>query len=777
MKKIFRFLSSIHFAIILITLVTLFVIGGTFIESFTGSHRYAAYFTYNNPFFLALLWGFFVNILFSALRRWPFRIKHIPFLITHLGLLMVLGGALLKSYYGTQGSLAISEGASSQLIYLSDTFALRLEKRDENEQKDVVDYIKIEKPYARNLTLNEELFPKLGIQLIDHYPHAIESKETWFKGDFLYLAGNPPVPVVEIENDDYSKLSKGVPFSSWNLAAYKNDDIEGLSKAIYLDGLYVVIKDTYEGRIIYEGLLSHILKDTLQIPSGSIEAKLVFPFSPISGLESPELSICYTPLFLSAEWIKIPLDGTQSLINGNNKAAYFGNPSISVDLHRANTLAFIQDSQGDTFLFSLGQHGQVECQPFLHNEQNQLMAYNGGYGGYAIEAHLQSPSTFKSRTNKQDALKMHLQEQLRLAVESSKQLSPPLALLKTTCELGDIDFPKVCIEFLDTWNNASGWLFPENRFLPDSLAEVLKTIDWDTLSSHEINACIWTSIIFDQIEYGLREGKAIADVLKERNWPLTKHINGQSGDAADLLYKVTEQLFALGDKLPDPPPNYISQFHNVPGRLCRMLSAYFRAYHLHLNTIVSTDLYSEVERPLKDFCIECALTTVHKKVIPSSKWEDNCPLITLLLRDGYSNDILKLGYDQFGHGLKWPALGNYLLRFQPFFTKIPYRVRLRQARQINYTNSNQPYSFEADLIITDTRDGSTVEKTISMNHVHETWDGYRFYLANMTSTGEGAIKRAQIVVNHDPAKYVLTYPGALLVSLGMMMLFWMRPYK
>ena len=129
-KSIYHFLGGIYFAIILIATVTICVIAGTFIESRTDSHRFAARLTYGNPVFGLLLWLFFVNILFAALRRWPFKYKHVPFLITHFGLLMLLGGLLIKSYYGLQGSMGIIEGSAAQEIFLPDSYVVTVEKRD-----------------------------------------------------------------------------------------------------------------------------------------------------------------------------------------------------------------------------------------------------------------------------------------------------------------------------------------------------------------------------------------------------------------------------------------------------------------------------------------------------------------------------------------------------------------------------------------------------------------------------------------------------------------------
>ena len=58
-----------------------------------------------------------------------------------------------------------------------------------------------------------------------------------------------------------------------------------------------------------------------------------------------------------------------------------------------------------------------------------------------------------------------------------------------------------------------------------------------------------------------------------------------------------------------------------------------------------------------------------------------------------------------------------------------------------------------------------------MNHVYETDDGYRFYLAGIGKVDSYGVRSVQLVVNRDPAKMFLTYPGALLVAMGILFLF------
>lgn len=163
------------------------------------------------------------------------------------------------------------------------------------------------------------------------------------------------------------------------------------------------------------------------------------------------------------------------------------------------------------------------------------------------------------------------------------------------------------------------------------------------------------------------------------------------------------------------------------------------------------------------------LTRATKALQPHRKKEELTPRIRLLISDESHSEVLTLTYDKFATGFKWPALnGKYLIRFQSLEKTIPHYIRLREARQINYIGTTQPYSFESDLLVDEK------ETTISMNHVYEK-NGYRFYLANLVSPQWGA-KRAQIVVNYDPVKYYLTYPGAIVLALGMLLLYLQKRY-
>lgn len=481
-KAIFRFIGSLPFALILISTTACFAIIGTFLESITDSHRYAAFFTYGSPFFSLLLWGFFLNILISALRRYPFKRSHIPFLITHFGMLMVLGGTLIKHYFGTQGTMTIIEGSSSDEIFLPESYALSIESKEDASPKFYALHPRFVR-YSHALPVDTLPLPShqdFKVTLLDYAPNSYEIVDSWIKQKHTSIFGLPPIPVQQLSSNDElpSPYRFKLPLSTtdtWNLFAVKTDDVIELAKKVYQKVLV--------------------------------------------------------------------------------------NPS--------STLLVAQEKE-DSYLFLMTKQGEIASTFHRQGNSERILAYDDGYLGYSIEAS-----------------------------------------------------------------------FPE-------LAEAVQ--------------------------------------------------------------------------------------------------------------------------------LESPLSLRHQVIPPTKKLENNIPCIAVRFEKGSKQETTTLCYNPVGNGFKWPVLnGTFLVRFQPMVQEIPYRLRLRQARQINYAGTQQPYSFESDLIITDKATGQSVESSISMNNVHETWDGYRFYLANISPPDQGSLKRVQIVVNRDPAKYFLTYPGACFMVLGILLLFFGRP--
>src|SRR6266404_8868536 len=82
---------------------------GTFLES-RESSRVAAQVVYRSWWFNGLLALLAVNIGAAALTRWPWKRKHVGFVITQAGLIILLGGCSAAFHYGTEGMLELHEG-------------------------------------------------------------------------------------------------------------------------------------------------------------------------------------------------------------------------------------------------------------------------------------------------------------------------------------------------------------------------------------------------------------------------------------------------------------------------------------------------------------------------------------------------------------------------------------------------------------------------------------------------------------------------------------------
>ncbi len=253
------------------------------------------------------------------------------------------------------------------------------------------------------------------------------------------------------------------------------------------------------------------------------------------------------------------------------------------------------------------------------------------------------------------------------------------------------------------------------------------SLDWDKVPQELYTCAYWSMILLDQLN---------EETKRQAPWKYL--ILSNEMPAASLI----GQLSQIADSLPEPPESVSDEEAD------RMQSLLMR--------VIATD----------PVYLETPLTPQFIPKDPQIKLEDNVPLI--VLKHKPSGQHIPIGFDRNGAGIKWPILeGEALIHYHPEVEEIPHHVRLRQGRQINYPGSAKAMRYEADLII----DGEEV--TISMNRVHETWDGTRFYLANVSENNGHEAKRVQIVVNRDPAKYWLTYPGGFVVGIGMILLWGM----
>jgi hypothetical protein len=647
LKKLYHFLGSVTFAIIIIFLTAVFVVAGTLIESETKSHLKAAFFTYDNPFFKILLTLFFINILIAALRRMPFKIYHIPFLMVHLGLLMIIAGCFVKNIWGLQGHMIIKEGSSSSLLYIPNTLALNIETPNHSE------LIKIN-PFYKTL---DSSFEGLTLKIKNIFPHC-EKQLTFFDNERVY-----------VEENAYSFI--------------ENYFIENTSIEI--------------------NNINYPLKNCLEKIRFSKQSKLI----------------------------------TTKIQDHVYNVQSFGNELIKITTRPS--FFILQDQENNSSLFAINSHGFIyECSGL---EDIAFYSIDNGFGGYKAVAWL--PRNFQEIDFNYLILSLEkiLYENFA-AFFLSQDLNEFFLTFKNFCESKQLNPAQFLTQFLINWYTAGTRLSNEKN-------ELLENFDFKALNQEELNGFKWVYLFWDKLD---QEEIDLNDV----DLVFVKEILKENVPGSHHQVNISNALFSMKS---------FKNIENLTINNSKLLSSY-----LLMQSLSPVDFYEyfleDKESFDKDSKIALKLTHLESLNI----WEDNKPMLEIELSQNEFKDTLQLFLDDDPKGLKWPCLnGKYLLRLQPYCIKIPHKIRLREAKKIDYEKTSKAYSFESQCLIDDFK-----EATLSQNEPYETEDHYRFYMSYLIQSGVNAAKTAVFAVNQDPSKKWLAFPGFSLLSIGIFLLLWKK---
>jgi hypothetical protein len=117
--KIEKTLGGLKFAVILLSLFALFMVVGTFFESYYGTD-FANRTVYKTWPFMLLQFGMFISITFAAFVRLPPKKRLYGFYTIHSGLIIIGCGSFMTYYAGVDGSLVLPPNSPSREVILSD---------------------------------------------------------------------------------------------------------------------------------------------------------------------------------------------------------------------------------------------------------------------------------------------------------------------------------------------------------------------------------------------------------------------------------------------------------------------------------------------------------------------------------------------------------------------------------------------------------------------------------------------------------------------------------
>ena len=124
LRSLVRFLASLKLAVLLLVMLMAILATATYYESLYDA-RTARHLVYGSTWFAGFLLLLGVNVLCSALARWPWKLHQVGFLVTHLGILVLLAGSVVTMAWGVDGQMALVEGQSGSAVVL-DAPVLRL---------------------------------------------------------------------------------------------------------------------------------------------------------------------------------------------------------------------------------------------------------------------------------------------------------------------------------------------------------------------------------------------------------------------------------------------------------------------------------------------------------------------------------------------------------------------------------------------------------------------------------------------------------------------------
>ena len=118
-KTVLRMLASLKLAVTLIVLLAVVLAAATFVESDQG-RDYARWYFYTQTWFIALLGMLGVNILSTTLIRFPWKLRQLGFVVTHVGLLLLLAGSIVTFNSGIDATISLEEGEAGDHLTVRD---------------------------------------------------------------------------------------------------------------------------------------------------------------------------------------------------------------------------------------------------------------------------------------------------------------------------------------------------------------------------------------------------------------------------------------------------------------------------------------------------------------------------------------------------------------------------------------------------------------------------------------------------------------------------------
>lgn len=185
-KKLIKFLASLKLAVVIMISLAVLTAIGTIVESKYDAVA-ASKLVYHTPWMYIVLSALSTSLIAVMVDRWPWQKKHIPFILAHIGLLVIMFGFVINATGlrflswqiispGIDGSMRIGINEKNRFVALPQTDFQVWSSFDGDRYTKIfekeVDFFK-DRPEKKSVSLN---LPEGELKVVEYLPYAIAAK-------------------------------------------------------------------------------------------------------------------------------------------------------------------------------------------------------------------------------------------------------------------------------------------------------------------------------------------------------------------------------------------------------------------------------------------------------------------------------------------------------------------------------------------------------------------------------------------------------------------------
>lgn len=180
MNKLLRFLASLKLAVIVIAAITVLVAVGTFVEAKYDSTA-AQKLVYKTIWMYVIMGLLATNLIAVMITRWPWQKRHIPFILAHIGILVLLVGSVITLQWGIDGNVRLPVNGTNTHISTSETELTVYASFDGQRYSPLfsreVDFF-VNNPKKNPIEIPLFQFDQgEKIRIVDYFPYTLPSKK------------------------------------------------------------------------------------------------------------------------------------------------------------------------------------------------------------------------------------------------------------------------------------------------------------------------------------------------------------------------------------------------------------------------------------------------------------------------------------------------------------------------------------------------------------------------------------------------------------------------